>query len=240
MRELAQQAQAIIGLQLTPSQIAALSIYERELLSWNERFNLTAIQELKAVRLKHFLDSLTCLIAMRNTSMDNVIDVGTGAGFPGLPIKIACPSMSLTLVESVGKKAEFCRHIVQVLGLKGVQVIQERIEVLGQDPTHRENYDWALARAVAILPVLAEYLLPLVRIGGSMLAMKGENAPLEAHASEHALQMLGGHLQKLIPITIPGIADERYLIAIDKVHATPHKYPRRSGMPAKRPLGGHK
>lgn len=240
MNELAQQAQAIIGIQLTTSQMAALGEYERELLSWNERFNLTAIQELEMVRLKHFLDSLTCLIAMRQTPMDRVIDVGTGAGFPGLPLKIVCPFMTLTLVESVGKKAEFCEHIVQVLGLQGVEVIQERIEVLGHEKNHRESYDWALARAVAVLPVLAEYLLPLVRVGGSMLAMKGENAPAEVQTADYALQILGGHVQKLIPVTIPGVADERYLVAIDKTHASPPKYPRRSGIPSKRPLGTHK
>ncbi|HLA99364.1 MAG TPA: 16S rRNA (guanine(527)-N(7))-methyltransferase RsmG [Anaerolineales bacterium] len=233
---MAQLAHSILGIQLTPSALSALSAYEGELLAWNERVNLTAIREPGKIRVKHFLDSLTCLLAMRDKSMERVIDIGTGAGFPGLPLKIVCPSMQLTLVESVGKKADFCRHMAQVLGLQGVEVVQERAEILGQDPNYRERYDWSLTRAVAIMPVLAEYQLPLVRIGGSMLAMKGENAPAEAQSAENALRLMGGHLRRLIPVTLPGVAEERYLIVVDKIHTTPHKYPRRPGVAAKRPL----
>lgn len=210
--------------------------YESELLDWNTRFNLTAIDDPEKVRIKHFLDSLTCLLAMRDTEIDRVIDVGTGAGFPGLPLKIACPSIQLTLVESVGKKADFCRHVVKKLNLEGVEVLQERAEVIGQISRHREQYNWAIARAVAVLPVLAEYLLPLVRIGGGIIAMKGESAPAEAHNADQAIRLLGGHLRKLLPVTLPGVADERYLVVIDKVAATPQAYPRRVGLPAKKPL----
>jgi len=236
MNELAQWVQSIIGIQLSSTSLNALLAYESELLAWNERLNLTAIQEPRQIRVKHFLDSLTCLLAMRNTPMESVIDIGTGAGFPGLPLKIVCPAMQLTLVESVGKKADFCRHMVQVLDLKGVEVIQERAEVLGQDPKYRERYDWAVTRAVALMSVLAEYQLPLVRHGGFMLAMKGENAPVEAHNAEKAFRLTGGHLQRLIPVTLPGVADERYLVVVNKIHTTPQKYPRRPGMPVKRPL----
>jgi len=144
--------------------------------------------------------------------------------------------MQLTLVESVGKKAEFCRHVVNILDLKRVQVVQDRAESLGQNPSYREQYDWAVARAVAILPVLAEYLLPLVRVGGSMLAMKGESGPVEAHSAERALRVLGGHLRQLLPVALPGVAEERYLVMIDKVAATPKGYPRKVGVPARRPL----
>jgi 16S rRNA (guanine527-N7)-methyltransferase len=144
--------------------------------------------------------------------------------------------MQLTLVESVGKKADFCRHVVNILDLHGVEVVQERAEVLGQNPSYREQYDWAVARAVAILPVLAEYLLPLVRVGGNMIAMKGESGPAEAHSTERALRVLGGHLRQLMPVTLPGVAEERYLVVIDKVAATPNGYPRKVGVPAKRPL----
>ncbi len=236
MNELAQWAQSILGIQLSPSTLRALGIYEKELLVWNERVNLTAIQEPNKIRVKHFLDSLTCLLAMRNTPIDHVIDIGTGAGFPGLPIKIVCPSMHLTLVESVGKKADFCRHMVQVLDLKDIEIVQERAEVLGQDPKYREKYDWAITRAVAVMSVLVEYQLPLVRLGGAMLAMKGENAPAEVHMAENAMRLIGGHFQRLIPITLPGVEDERFLVVVNKIHPTPHKYPRRPGMPAKRPL----
>jgi len=211
-------------------------LYERELVDWNTRFNLTAIRDPQEIHVKHFLDSLTCLLAFRDASIGNLVDIGTGAGLPGIPIKIIYPKIHLTLVESVGKKAEFCRHVVNVLDLSGVEVVQQRAETLGQDPAYREQYDWAVARAVAILPVLVEYLLPLVRVGGSMLAMKGESGPAEAHSSDHALRVLGGHLRQLVPVTLPGVAEERYLVVIDKVAATPRGYPRKVGIPAKRPL----
>jgi 16S rRNA (guanine527-N7)-methyltransferase len=236
MKELAQHAHTLLGIRLTIEQIEALKIYERELLDWNERFNLTAIDDPQKVRIKHFLDSLTCLCVLREAPFESLIDVGTGAGFPGLPLKIIYPHIRLTLVESVGKKTRFCRHIVAQLGLDKVEVIQERAEVLGQMREHREQYDWAVARAVAVLPVLAEYLLPMVRIGGGMLAMKGDQAPAEAHAAEHAARLLGGHLRRLVPIHLPGVAEERYLVVLDKVAATPRGYPRRVGLPAKKPL----
>jgi len=213
-----------------------LAQYEQELLAWNERFNLTAIRDVEEVRVKHFLDSLTCVQAMRENPGKRLADIGTGAGFPGLVLKIVYPAVQLTLVESVGKKADFCRHVVNTLGLDNVEVIQERAENIGQLLAYREQFDWAVARAVAALPVLAEYLLPLVRVGGSMLAMKGESGPVESHASEHALQMLGGHLRQLVPVTLPGVVEERYLVIVDKVAATPARYPRRVGIPAKRPL----
>lgn len=236
MKVFAQHARSLLGIQLSASQMAAMRQYERELLDWNTRLNLTAIDDPEKVRIKHFLDSLTCLLVMRDSDIDRVIDVGTGAGFPGLPLKIACPSIHLTLVESVGKKADFCRHVVKKLNLEGVEVLQERAEVVGQISNHREQYDWAIARAVAVLPVLAEFLLPLVRVGGAIIAMKGESAPAEAHSAEHAMRVLGGHLRKLLPVTLPGVADDRYLVVVDKVAATPHDYPRRVGVPAKKPL----
>ncbi len=236
MQLLSQYAHRQLGLRLSRTQLSALSLYERELTDWNTRLNLTAIRDPQEIHTKHFLDSLTCLLAMRETPPGKLIDIGTGAGFPGIPLKILLPSIHLTLVESVGKKAEFCRHVVNILNMSGVEVVQERAEVLGQDPQFRERYDWAVARAVAILPVLAEYLLPLVRVGGRMLAMKGESGPAEAHTGEHALRVLGGHLRQLLPVTLPGVAEERYLVVIDKVAATPSTYPRNVGVPAKRPL----
>jgi 16S rRNA (guanine527-N7)-methyltransferase len=236
VKDLAKYARILSGVRLGPGQLAALEVYERELLDWNVRINLTAIHEIDRIRIKHFLDSITCMCVMRESSMERVIDVGTGAGFPGIPLKICYPSMHLTLVESVGKKASFCRHVVRTLELESVEVVQERAETLGQMPAYREQYDWAVARAVAVMPVLAEYLLPLVKVGGSMLAMKGESAPAEAHSAEHALRLLGGHLRKLVPVTLPGVAEEHYLVVIDKVAATPQNLPRRVGQPAKKPL----
>jgi len=236
MLELSRHVQRQLGLRLTRSQLSALALYERELSDWNTRFNLTAIRDPQEIHIKHFLDSFTCLLALREGSVGRLVDIGTGAGFPGIPLKIIFPQMQLTLVESVGKKAQFCRHVVNILELKAVEVIQERAENLGHDPAHREQYDWAVARAVAILPVLAEYLLPLVRVGGRMLAMKGESGPAEAHSAERALKVLGGHLRQLVPVTLPGVAEERYLVVIDKMAATPGIYPRKVGVPAKHPL----
>lgn len=236
MRDLALQAQQLLGLQLNKSQLAAFERYERELISWNTRFNLTAIDDPGKIRVKHFLDSLSCLLAIRGTPMERVIDVGTGAGFPGIPLKIACPAIRLTLVDSVRKKVEFCRYMVETLRLKDVEVIQERAETIGLHPDHRQSYDWAVARAVAEMPVLMEYTLPLVRIGGRVLAMKGESGPLESQAAEHAMRVLGGHLQQLIPVTLPGVEDQRYLVVVEKLAATPDRFPRRAGIPAKRPL----
>lgn len=236
MNVFAQQVQAQVGIRLTSTQLAAFEEYERLLLEWNERINLTAIRTTEEIRTKHFLDSLTPILVMRDTPIDKVIDVGTGAGFPGIPLKITCPSIKLTLVESVGKKADFCRIVVESLKLDGVRVIQDRAEVLGQAAGQRERYDWAMARAVANLPVLVEYLLPLLKVGGKMLAMKGESAHAEAHSAEKAFKILGGRLKMVHQVTLPGVADERYLIVIDKIAATPLAYPRRPGTPAKKPL----
>lgn len=138
----------------------ALLTYEKELLEWNQKFNLTAIRDVESIRIKHFLDSFSCVLAWGPNPPSSLIDVGTGAGFPGLALKILYPNMNLTLVESVGKKVTFCRHIVSVLGLEHVHVVKARAEELGHHPHHREKYDWAVARAVANLNVLSEYLLP--------------------------------------------------------------------------------
>jgi 16S rRNA (guanine527-N7)-methyltransferase len=235
MKELISTTFSMLDFSLSPAQVSALQKYETELISWNQRFNLTAIRDIEQIRIKHFLDSLTCLRVIREP-VGKLIDVGTGAGFPGLPLKIVIPSIQLTLVESVGKKADFCQHIVQQLGLEGVEVIQGRAEALGQMERHRQQYNWALARAVAIMPVLSEYLLPLVKVGGSMLAMKGESAHAETHSAEYAVQLLGGHLRKIIPITLPGVVENRHLVVIDKIAATPNTYPRRVGFPSKHPL----
>jgi 16S rRNA (guanine527-N7)-methyltransferase len=210
--------------------------FERELLEWNQRFNLTAIRDEEGIRTKHFLDSFSCVLAWKETPPQNLIDVGTGAGFPGLPLKILYPSMRLTLVESVGKKVTFCQHIVEKLGLEDVSVLHARAEDLGQLPAHREKYDWAVARAVANLPILSEYLLPLVRVGGKMLAQKGHSGPAEAQTSEKALKVLGGRIYLVEQVHLPGVVEDRYLISVNKVSATPRQYPRKAGTPTKNPL----
>ena len=236
MEKLVQDAQALFNVHLTGRQIIALTTYERELLEWNQKFNLTAIRDEKGVRTKHFLDSFSCVLAWKANPPTNFIDVGTGAGFPGIPLKIIYPGTKVTLVESVGKKAMFCQHVVSLLGLEGVEVLNARAEDLGQMLTHREQYDWGIARAVANMRVLSEYLLPLVRVGGMMLAQKGESGPAEVHSAEKAIKLLGGEVRQLIPVTLPGVVEERHLVLVDKVATTPPGYPRKPGVPAKKAL----
>jgi 16S rRNA (guanine527-N7)-methyltransferase len=236
MEKLVQEARALFNVHLTGRQVLSLITYERELMEWNQKFNLTAIRDQESIRTKHFLDSLSCVQAWQAQPPNRLVDVGTGAGFPGIPLKIIYPGMKITLVESVGKKAMFCQHIVRVLGLENVEVIQARAEDLGQKAEHREKYDCAVARAVAQMNVLVEYLLPLVKIGGMVLAQKGESAPAEAQEAEKAMKLLGGKLKQLLPVNLPGVADDRYLVLIDKVAATPPKYPRKAGLLAKQPL----
>ncbi len=230
------ESQKYSGTPLTEQQQKAFELYETELMSWNEKFNLTAIRDAEGIRIKHFLDSLTCLQVMKPLRNERIIDVGTGAGFPGIPLKIIYPGLKLTLVESVGKKAGFCKHIIETLHLGTVDVLTLRAEEVGRLPNHRAQYDWAIARAVASLPILAEYLVPLLKIGGRMLAQKGESAHAEAQASENAFKLLGVELQTIEKITLPGVVDERYLVVAKKMAATPALYPRTVGIPSKKPL----
>lgn len=236
MERLKKSALDLFGLHLNPRQMVQLAAYENELLAWNQKFNLTAIRDAEGIRSKHFLDSISCSRAWGAAQPARLIDVGTGAGFPGLVLKILYPAMRLTLVDSIGKKMEFCRHLATLLGMEGVDFVTGRAEEMGSNPTHRERYDWAVARAVAGLPVLAEYLLPLVKVGGGMLAQKGESGPAEAQTAEKAFHILGGRLRKLEPVILPGVTDERYLVIVDKVSTTPGQYPRRVGVPSKSPL----
>jgi len=236
MDKLVHDAHTLFNVHLSGRQVLALTTYEKELLEWNQKFNLTAIRDAESIRTKHFLDSFSCVLAWKASPPNQLIDIGTGAGFPGIPLKILYPNLKLTLVESVGKKAMFCQHIVRVLELDQVDVIQSCAEELGQTPQHREKYEWAVARAVANLHVLGEYLLPLVKVGGAMLAQKGESGPAEAQSAEEAMKLLGGKLKQLIPVNLPGVADDRYLIVAEKVAATPPKYPRKPGIPMKQPL----
>ncbi len=236
MDSLIHDAKTIFNLHLTTRQVAALVNYERELIEWNRKFNLTAIRDVESIRSKHFLDSFSCVLAWKANPPRRLVDVGTGAGFPGIPLKIIYPTMHVTLVESVGKKAMFCQHVIQTLGLDDMEVIHARAEDAGHDPAHRETYDWAVARAVANMNILAEYLLPLVKLGGTMLAQKGESGPAEAQSAEKAMKLLGGKLKQLIPVHLPGVADDRYLVLVEKIAATPPRYPRKAGIPMKAPL----
>jgi 16S rRNA (guanine527-N7)-methyltransferase len=236
MVHLSQDVSTLLGIQLSDEQLAAFETYERELIEWNARFNLTSIVDPQQIRIRHFLDSLSCWIAMRSAPPGRVIDLGAGAGFPGLPLKILQPQMELTLVEATAKKAGFLEHIVQVLRLEQVTVLAKRAEDVGQIPEHREAYDWAIARALAPMPVLAEYMLPVVKVGGRMLAQKGRDVKLETQQAASAFQALGGEVADVLSVAIPHLEEERWLVTVNKTAPTPPNYPRRVGIPTKRPL----
>ena len=225
-----------LGIELSPSQLDDFQTFEELLLDWNAKFNLTSITDPAEIHIKHFLDSLTVLKVIPNSSGLSLIDIGTGAGFPGIPLKIMLPELSLTLVESSQKKAEFCKVVVEKLQLTNTSVITARAEDLGKDPLHREQYDWAIARAVAELSVLAEYLLPLVKIGGKALAMKGANTETEIQKADHALSILGAEVSEIINLDLPNDSGQRTLIVMKKIASTPAAYPRRAGMPSKKPI----
>lgn len=226
-----------LGLALTPSQLDSFGWYLDQLLLWNTRHNLTAIVDPGEIAVKHFLDSLTLVARLGRAAAGAVVDIGSGAGFPGIPLRIVADSMRLTLIEATGKKAEFCRSVVDGLNLRRVEVIHARAEDVGRTPDQRQRHDLVVARAVAALPVLVEYALPLVRVGGRMLAQKGESGPAEAQQAEGAIRILGGRLRQIHAVELPGVAEARTIVEIDKVGATPEAYPRRAGIPAKRPLG---
>ncbi len=183
-----------LGIEISPLQLTAFRAYESLLLEWNEKFNLTSITDPEEIHVKHFLDSLTALNAIQPEAAFSLIDIGTGAGFPGIPLKIMRPEISLTLVESSQKKAEFCQAVTRKLSLLDTTVVAARAEDLGKDPAYRSKFDWAIARAVADLSILAEYMLPFVKIGGKALAMKGANTDDEIRKAGRALRILGGEI----------------------------------------------
>ncbi|MCB8982227.1 MAG: 16S rRNA (guanine(527)-N(7))-methyltransferase RsmG [Ardenticatenaceae bacterium] len=224
------------GLALTPAQEAQFERYLALLLDWNERLNLTAVRQPTAIQQRHFLDSLSCARVTGNLNGRALIDVGSGAGFPGLPLKILFPELRLTLVESVAKKTDFLLVVAAELGLDDVQVLVERAEVLGQMPEYRAQFDWAVARGVAEMRTLAEYLLPLVRLGGWMLAQKGAGAREETVVAAAAIRTLGGGEPEFTAVPLPDRDADHFLVVVPKVAATPAAYPRRPGVPGKRPL----
>ncbi len=227
---------AEIGISLSLVQIEQFKQYKELLLLWNQKMNLTAVRNPDLIGQRHFLDSLICATVMGELNGRFVIDVGSGAGFPGLPLKLLFPDMRLTLVESVQKKTRFLEAVVEELHLSNVQIISQRAEQLGQSDAHREKYDWAIARAVAELRVLAEYLLPLCQVGGHMLAQKGMRANEETAVAQTAIKTLGGSAAQLIPIKHATQTEQSFLVVVKKVEKTALRYPRRVGIPTKRPL----
>ncbi|MCC7105332.1 MAG: 16S rRNA (guanine(527)-N(7))-methyltransferase RsmG [Chloroflexi bacterium] len=232
---------ARFGAVLDDPTVVAFDRLAAELRRWNEKVNLTAIVEPCAVEQRHFLDSLSCLLAMDDllarTPNGPVIDVGSGGGFPGLPLKLARPSLHLTLLESARKKTRFLEHVVSTLRLSDARVVTARAEVAARDPAHRERYLIAVARALAPLPALVELCLPFVRPGGRLVAPRRGDLALELHAAAVAIHELGGEARPVVPVLLGPEDSGRGLVVIEKVRPSAERYPRRDGVPSKRPLG---
>jgi len=218
--------------------VKRFELYLRELLNWNRRVNLTAIVDFQEVQRLHFLDSLTLYQALPQsvTRGGRLLDVGTGAGFPGLPLKIALPEMSVVLVESMAKKVRFLEHVVGALKLEGVQIRRGRAEELAHGDDLRSAFDVVTSRALASLNVLAELTLPFCRRGGIVILPKKGRIDEEIRKAERALHVLGGTLADRVRVQAEGLDNDRFLLVIEKVGETPAKYPRRPGIPRKRPV----
>ena len=243
--KLLEQGANSLGIRLSQGQLEQFELYHRELADWNQRANLTAITGYDEVQVRHFLDSLTVCLPLRPgdclsldglAGVERVVDVGSGAGFPGLPLKLAFPTIELHLVESVGKKTDFLEHLAGRLGLDGVAVHQGRAENLARMPELRETFDLALVRGVARMSLLLEYTLPFCRVGGRAVAHKHGGLEEELGAADFALSELGGRVGGVHPIALEGLTDNRVVVAFEKTAPTPDRYPRRVGIPAKRPL----
>ncbi|HEX7066040.1 MAG TPA: 16S rRNA (guanine(527)-N(7))-methyltransferase RsmG [Bacillales bacterium] len=224
------------GIDLSPQQLQQFNTYYEELIEWNKKMNLTAITEREAVYFKHFYDSISPAFFYDFSRPLTICDVGAGAGFPTLPLKICFPDLKVTIVDSLNKRIHFLSSLVEKLNLTGVEVHHSRAEVFGKNTDFRESFNVVTARAVAKLPVLCEYCLPLVRPDGDFLAMKGASVQPELQNSEHALELLGGNLENVESLTIPGEKSQRHIIHISKQKKTPDIYPRKPGTPNKRPL----
>lgn len=223
-----------IELEFTEKQLDKFFKYMELLLEWNEKINLTAITEPEEIILKHFIDSLT--ISKYIEKNKTLADVGTGAGFPGIALKIYRDDIKITLVDSLNKRINFLNGVIRELDLKDIQTIHSRIEDFGKDKKYREKFDYVTARAVANLSVLSEYLIPIAKIYGQCVCMKGSNVEEELNTSKNAIKILGGEIQKVEKFNLPKSDIERNVIVLKKIKNTPAKYPRKAGMPAKEPL----
>lgn len=210
------------------------AVYMELLREWNEKINLTAITDEEGILVKHFFDS--CSISEFVDNNSKIIDIGTGAGFPGLPLKIVNDTLNLTLVDSLNKRINFLNEVKNKLGLKNVEIVHGRAEDVGIDNKYREKYDFAVSRAVAELRILVEYLLPLVKVGGKVIAMKGPNIDEEVENAKKAVKLLGGEIERIESFRLGNTDNERTVIIIKKIKNTESKYPRKAGIPRKNPL----
>lgn len=227
---------AEMGIELSEKELQQFEKYYLMMVQTNKKINLTAIVEEKDVAVKHFIDALTCLKAAPFDHAMRVLDVGSGAGLPGIPIKICRPDLKVTLIDSLDKRVNFLKEVITGLGLNQIEAFHTRIEDLGRNKDYREKYDRVLARAVANLGVLAEYCLPPLKEDGLFIAMKGPRPEEEIKRAEKAIAVLGGAVEKTAALRLPLTGEERSLVVIRKVRSSPAEYPRRAGIPTKKPL----
>jgi 16S rRNA (guanine527-N7)-methyltransferase len=224
------------GISLTDQQLKQFEQYYEILVEWNEKMNLTAITDKEEVYLKHFYDSITASFYFDFTKPFRLCDVGAGAGFPSIPLKIAFPHIQLTIVDSLNKRISFLNHLANELKLENVEFIHDRAETFGVNPTHREAYDVVTARAVARMSVLSELCLPLVKVGGHFIAMKALHANEELEKGKKAIVTFGGKIEEIFTFTLPIEESERTIVVVKKEKQTPKKYPRKPGTPGKLPI----
>lgn len=223
-----------INIKFTEEQLEKFYQYMNMLLEWNEKINLTAIVEPKEVILKHFIDSLTINKYLKENA--TLADVGTGAGFPGIPLKILRPDIKITLVDSLNKRINFLNEVIEKLNLEDIETVHSRIEDFGKNKSYREKFDYVTARAVANLAVLSEYLIPIAKIGGKCVCMKGSNVEEEIESGKKAINVLGGKIEKVDEFVLPDSDISRNVIILSKIKNTPARFPRKAGMPSKEPL----
>lgn len=226
-----QQGARILNLTLSGEQTDLFVRYYNLLIAGNRQVNLTHIIDAKDVALKHFIDSLTCTSVVDFSEEKSIVDVGSGAGFPGIPLKIIFPQINLTMVDSQQKRVNFLRWVTQELSLSGIEIYHRRAEEFGRGESFRENYDMCVSRAVAGLQVLGEFCLPLVKVGGFFIALKGPDMETEINEAEKGIRILGGKVKSLHKLKLPVTGDGRSIVVIEKVENTPSKYPRRTGIP---------
>ena len=224
------------GIPLTAEQIGQFSVYHEMLLDWNTRMNLTALTAPEDVAVKHIIDSLTAYDAALFDGARTLIDVGTGAGLPGIPLAVYAPHLTVTLLDSLNKRVRFLTEVTAAMGLQNVRCIHARAEEAARTAEHRAAYDIAVSRAVARLPVLLEYTLPFVRVGGTLLALKGRAYAEEQKEARRAAGVLGGGRITARPVHLPGLDDVRAILTVTKERQTPAAYPRGGGAPTRRPL----
>ena len=223
-----------MNMTIDEDKIKKFYLYMQLLIEWNEKINLTAIVEPKEVILKHFIDSLTINKYLKENA--TLADVGTGAGFPGIPLKILRPDIKVTLVDSLNKRINFLNEVIEKLNLEDIVTVHSRIEDFGKNKSYREKFDYVTARAVANLAVLSEYLIPIAKIGGKCVCMKGINVEEEIESGKKAINVLGGKIEKVDEFVLPDSDISRNVIVLSKVKNTPVRFPRKAGMPSKEPL----